>query len=68
MVGECRRIFVGNLPHEVTRDDIVSKFKKYGKVESVEIKSKKDLSSGEVLATFSYVNLNTDDNTLGSCK
>lgn len=68
MATKSNRIFVGNLPHEVTREDILRKFKQYGNVESVEIKTKNDTSSGQVLATFSYVNLSTDNDTLANCE
>ncbi|KAK3908642.1 putative RNA-binding protein [Frankliniella fusca] len=66
MAPHSHRIFVGNLPHEVTRDQIVSKFKEFGNVESVEIKTQKD-TSDQVIATFSYVNLNTDKDSLNQC-
>lgn len=67
MSTQSYRIFVGNLPHEVSRDIVVKKFQKYGIVESVEIKTKNDSSTGQVLATFCYVNLNADKSTLDNC-
>ncbi|XP_026286073.1 probable RNA-binding protein CG14230 [Frankliniella occidentalis] len=67
MASHGHRIFVGNLPHEVTRDQLVSKFKDYGTVESVEVKTKKDATTDQVIATFSYVNLNTDKESLNQC-
>ncbi|KAJ1524535.1 hypothetical protein ONE63_011027 [Megalurothrips usitatus] len=63
MPGQKYRLFVGNLPHAATQSEVLKKFQKYGTVESVEIKTKQDFS-GEVTATFGFVNLSTDDSSL----
>ncbi|XP_034236799.1 probable RNA-binding protein CG14230 [Thrips palmi] len=64
MSAQSHRIFVGNLPHAATEEEIRSKFIKYGTVESVEIRTKKDACTGDPLATFSFVNIKADRESL----
>jgi arginine/serine-rich splicing factor 1/9 len=36
----ARRIYIGNLPTDVREDDVKDKFKKYGHIEFIDLKSR----------------------------
>ena len=55
-----KRLFVGNLFPEVTSDDLTRLFGKFGNVDGVEVKTKKDID-GNVVNTFAFINIQMDD-------
>lgn len=63
-----KRLFLGNLPEGVSEKDVRNKFTRFGKVSSVEIKSKKALD-GKESSTFGFVELFlSSEALLGACK
>lgn len=46
--GAMRRLYVGGLSHSVTQKDLKDRFGKFGQVEDVELRTRKD-SEGEGL-------------------
>ena len=57
-----KRLFLGNLPPDVTEKDVRHKFSSFGSISSVEIKSKKLLAdasnnNGHESSTFAFVEL-----------
>lgn len=62
MHAETKRVFVGNLPPDITQTDIRKRFSKFGNVLSVEIKHRSDSSS------FAFLDFKTDEDKLNSCK
>ncbi|CAM1298876.1 Uncharacterised protein g2246 [Pycnogonum litorale] len=61
---ENKRLFVGDLNTDVTEDDLRSIFKKFGHVESVELRNKSD---GVDNKTFAFVNIRISPDNLASC-
>ena len=53
-----KRFYVGNLSKEIKEADLEKLFKKFGPVETVNIKTKSDID-GNVLTTFAFVTLNS---------
>jgi len=62
------RVFLGNLPEHSTEEDVRQRLLKYGTVDSVEIKHKKEFGKDTIVSTFAYVNLETEELTLQHCK
>ena len=65
----CKRFYVGNLFPNVSDIDLKKLFVKYGEVQNVEIKNKRDIDGNNV-ATFAFVTVNlknADDNTASQC-
>ncbi|XP_005917854.1 nucleolar protein 8 [Haplochromis burtoni] len=61
-----RRLYVGGLSHTVTEKDLKDRFGKFGAVEDVELRTRKD-SEGVPYKTFGYVNINISDADLKKC-
>ncbi|XP_067001226.2 probable RNA-binding protein CG14230 [Anabrus simplex] len=61
MKVEKKRLFVGNLPPSSTEELLIKKFKKFGKVLSVELKRRADGS------TFAFLDLDIKPNDVESC-
>lgn len=65
---EKKRLFVGNLPHEIDEDTIRNKFSKYGVVLSVELKHRySGLNKDDIISTFAFVNLQSSQESLSKC-
>uniref|UniRef100_A0A3Q1FJD3 Nucleolar protein 8 n=1 Tax=Acanthochromis polyacanthus TaxID=80966 RepID=A0A3Q1FJD3_9TELE len=61
-----RRLYVGGLSHTVTQKDLKDRFGKFGDVEDVELRTRKD-EDGVPYKTFGYVNINISDADLKKC-
>lgn len=61
-----QRLFVGNLPNGCTDYELSNEFKSYGKVNSVEIKEKKN--NFDQITLFAFINIEIDDKNLKQCK
>ncbi|XP_013765424.1 nucleolar protein 8 [Pundamilia nyererei] len=61
-----RRLYVGGLSHTVTEKDLKDRFGKFGAVEDVELRTRKD-PEGVPFKTFGYVNINISDPDLKKC-
>lgn len=64
---ESKRLFVGNLPPNVTDDDLVNEFSAYGKVLSVDIKTKEGNTNSDKSNKFGFVNIEIDDYMSRQC-
>jgi RNA recognition motif-containing protein len=62
-----KRLFVGNLPDGVTENEIRPLFNKFGRIDTLEIKTKKGVD-GDVVSTFAFVDFCTSDAKLSKCK
>lgn len=67
MKPEEKRIFISDLPETASKDEIETKFQKYGIVKTVEIKERKELGPKNTSLFFSYVNIDIDDSSLQKC-
>jgi len=67
MMEETKRLFVGNLPHGIADSEVRGQFGNYGKISSLEIKSKKG-ADGNVIATFAFIDLTVSGSRLSQCK
>ncbi|ENN72821.1 hypothetical protein HUJ04_013388 [Dendroctonus ponderosae] len=63
---ENTRIFVSDLPENIAQDQLESRFSKYGQVNSIEIKQRKELGPNQC-PRFAYINLVTDHRRLNQC-
>lgn len=63
-----KRIFIGNLPPDINEIDINRKFSSYGKINSIDIKQRKEGLNKNVSPIFAFVNIEIDDRTLNKCK
>ncbi|XP_041837226.1 nucleolar protein 8 [Melanotaenia boesemani] len=61
-----RRLYVGGLSHTVTQKDLKDRFGKFGVVEDVELRTRRD-EEGVPYKTFGYVNINISDADLKKC-
>ncbi|XP_013870757.1 nucleolar protein 8 [Austrofundulus limnaeus] len=61
-----RRLYVGGLSHTVTQKDLKDRFGKFGEVEDVELRTRRD-EDGVPYKTFSYININISDAELKKC-
>ncbi|XP_023119784.2 nucleolar protein 8 isoform X2 [Amphiprion ocellaris] len=61
-----RRLYVGGLSHTVTQKDLKDRFGKFGDVEDVELRTRKD-EDGVPYKTFGYININISDADLKKC-
>ncbi|XP_021932092.1 nucleolar protein 8-like isoform X2 [Zootermopsis nevadensis] len=61
MYAEKKRVFVGNLPPDITQTEIAKWFNKFGNVLSVEIKKRPDSS------TFAFLDFIIEEDKLNSC-
>jgi len=66
MGEESKRLYVGNLYPEVTQQELKRQFTKYGAVQGVEIKHKKDMD-GKPIQTFAFVDMSMSDGELHQC-
>merc|ERR1712079_216173 len=57
---KSKRFYVGNLFEEVSEIDLKKLFIKYGNIENVEIKNKRDID-GKSVATFAFVTIGMKD-------
>ena len=55
-MSETKRFYVGNLVADITEDDLRSLFDRFGAVQSVDTKHKRDID-GNITATFAFVKL-----------
>lgn len=62
-----KRLFVGNLPLNISEKKIKKKFSGYGNVLDVEVKHRKD-ATDNVISTFAFVNIQADIANLNDCK
>ena len=65
-MSESKRLFVGNLPDDISDAEVRSQFKNYGQITSLEIKSKK-AADGSVISTFAFVDLVVSPSQLSQC-
>lgn len=63
-----KRIFISDLPPNITEEDIKEKFSKFGSVSSLEIKQRKQITIKNKYPTYAYINLNIDNYSLQQCK
>jgi len=63
---ESKRLFLNNLPNNVTRPELEAKFSEYGVVSNVEIKERKTITSNQT-PHFGYVQLQIDRANLQNC-
>ncbi|XP_028302597.1 nucleolar protein 8 isoform X2 [Gouania willdenowi] len=61
-----RRLYVGGLSHTVTQKDLKDRFGKFGAVEDVELRTRKD-EEGVPYKTFGYINIDISDADLKKC-
>lgn len=64
---ESKRLFVGNLPPNVTEDDLFNEFSSYGKVASVDIKTKEGGVNSDKSNKFGFVQIEIDDYMARQC-
>jgi len=64
---ETKRLFIGNLPDGITDSDVRRQFGGYGKISSLEIKTKKGVD-GKAISTFAFVDLIVSGSKLSQCK
>ncbi|XP_061642341.1 nucleolar protein 8 [Phyllopteryx taeniolatus] len=60
------RLYVGGLSHSVTQKDLTDRFGKFGHVEDVELRTRRD-DEGVPYKTFAYIDLNISDTDLKKC-
>ncbi|CAF89737.1 unnamed protein product, partial [Tetraodon nigroviridis] len=61
-----QRLYVGGLGHTVTQKDLRDRFGKFGHVEDVELRIRKD-AAGVPYKTFGYINISISDANLKKC-
>ncbi|XP_034020753.1 nucleolar protein 8 isoform X2 [Thalassophryne amazonica] len=61
-----RRLYVGGLSQSVTQKDLKDRFGKFGDVDEVELRTKRD-EQGTPYKTFAYININISDAELKKC-
>ncbi|XP_026162382.1 nucleolar protein 8 isoform X2 [Mastacembelus armatus] len=61
-----RRLYVGGLSHSITKKDLKDRFGKFGDVQDVEIRTRRD-EDGVPYKTFGYININISDADLKKC-
>ncbi|TDH13628.1 hypothetical protein EPR50_G00035220 [Perca flavescens] len=61
-----RRLYIGGLSHTVTQKDLKDRFGKFGEVEDVELRTRRD-DEGVPYKTFGYININISDADLKKC-
>lgn len=62
---ENKRLFVGNLPPNVTEDDLFNEFSAYGKVVAADVKTKE--GNSDKSNKFGFVNIEIDDYMTRQC-
>lgn len=68
-MAKSERLFVGNLPENIVDQELKNEFGAYGSVQSVELKTKKDVDDpSKVINTFAFITLNIDPGALRRCK
>ncbi|XP_069006400.1 nucleolar protein 8 isoform X2 [Embiotoca jacksoni] len=61
-----QRLYVGGLSHTITQKDLKDRFGKFGAVEDVELRTRRD-EDGVPYKTFGYININISDADLKKC-
>ncbi|XP_061746708.1 nucleolar protein 8 [Nerophis ophidion] len=61
-----QRLYVGGLSHTITQKDLKDRFGKFGGVEDVELRTRKD-DDGVPYKTFAYINMKISDTDLKKC-
>uniref|UniRef100_A0A3B4WY48 Nucleolar protein 8 n=1 Tax=Seriola lalandi dorsalis TaxID=1841481 RepID=A0A3B4WY48_SERLL len=61
-----RRLYVGGLSHSITQKDLKDRFGKFGDVQDVELRTRRD-EEGVPYKTFSYINIDISDADLKKC-
>lgn len=67
MKTHSRRLFINNLPNNLTEADLQQKFSDYGNVSSIEIKQRKNVGINQT-THFAYVHIDIDSKDLQNCK
>ncbi|KAG8556457.1 hypothetical protein GDO81_018081 [Engystomops pustulosus] len=66
MEATLKRLYVGGITPSVTDSELTERFGRFGKVDQVEIISRKD-DQGNIIKTFAYMNINISDTDLKKC-
>ncbi|XP_061796485.2 nucleolar protein 8 isoform X2 [Nerophis lumbriciformis] len=66
LATEMQRLYVGGLSHTITQKDLKDRFGKFGGVEDVELRTRKD-DDGVPYKTFAYINIKISDTDLKKC-
>ncbi|XP_043978379.1 nucleolar protein 8 isoform X2 [Gambusia affinis] len=61
-----RRLYIGGLNHTVTQKDLKDRFGKFGEVQDVELRTRRD-EEGVPYKTFAYININISEADLKKC-
>ncbi|XP_029358735.1 nucleolar protein 8 [Echeneis naucrates] len=61
-----RRLYIGGLSHSVTQKDLKDRFGKFGDVQDVELRTRRD-EEGVPYKTFGYINIDISDADLKKC-
>ncbi|XP_056129903.1 nucleolar protein 8 [Lampris incognitus] len=61
-----KRLYVGGLSHTVTQKDLRDRFGKFGEVQDVEVRTRRD-DQGVPYKTFGYINMNISDVDFHRC-
>jgi RNA recognition motif-containing protein len=64
--SESKRFYVGNLSTDISEADLRGLFERFGQVDGVDVKHKKDID-GNVTATFAFVRVNQGSNVIKTC-
>lgn len=64
---ETKRLYISNLPENISEEDLQSKFTHYGKIASIEIKERKNVT-GNQTPRFAYIQLDINNEQLEYCK
>lgn len=67
MKSFSKRLFISDLPPDITEEDIKKKFSKFGTVNSLEIKHRTQITTKNKYPTYAYININTDHHNLQQC-
>ena len=67
MAVETKRLFIGGLFPSVTPKDLEDRFRRFGKVSDVNIKTKND-TDGKPLNTFAHMSIVAADADIKKCK
>ncbi|CAB1427763.1 unnamed protein product [Pleuronectes platessa] len=61
-----QRLYIGGLSHTITQKDLKDRFGKFGEVQDVELRTRRD-DDGVPYKTFSYININISEADLKRC-
>ncbi|KAM5147897.1 nucleolar protein 8 [Mantella aurantiaca] len=66
MESTLKRLYVGGISPSMTKTELADRFGKFGKIDEVDIISRKD-DQGNPIKTFAYLNINISDVELKKC-